>query len=454
MSNINFSDYTILVVDDSPATVEIIKRNLETKNYKVFTSGNVSDAINVLDKTLIDLVITDLRMPGIDGINLVKHVRENFKNTEILVITGFPSVETAVKSIKFGADDYLAKPFTETELFNAVEKTLLKLYGKKELKRTRSKMPESNFGIIGNSPAIVKVFKTIEKINRVKNATVLITGKSGTGKELVARAIHYNSKSSSAPFIPVNCAAIPDELLESELFGHQKGAFTGAAESRPGFFQIANGGTIFLDEVSNTSLSMQAKLLRVIQEKEFYAVGDKKAIKVDLRIIAATNLDLTSLIALGKFREDLFYRLNVINIQLPPLSEREEDIFLLMNVFLNKYARETGREKIPTFSNEALKAIKNYNWPGNVRELQNLVYQLIVMNDSNMVEITDLPAAFRYQVHTSKEYNKSLQSVELDYISQVLESVGNNKTEAAKILNIDRKTLREKLKNNTEGRIG
>ncbi len=440
----NTKSEKILVVDDSPETLELIKRNLDSKGYFVFTSSNVSDAISFLNTTPVDLVVTDLRMPQINGIQLVKHIRENYKNTEVLVITGYPSVESAIESIKSGAEEYLTKPFTDEELFIAVQKTVNKLYVAKTTQR-QTLFQSNIYGIIGESKAIRTIFNAIEKIAST-NVTALITGESGTGKELVARAIHYRSNHAAAPFVAVNCAAIPNELLESELFGHIKGAFTGANDTRAGFFQTANGGTIFLDEISNTSLSMQAKLLRVLQEKEFYMVGDKKPIKVNVRIIAATNVDLLNLMKKGNFREDLYYRLNVINIQIPPLRERENDVFLLINFFANKYAKEIGKKTIPSFTDRALEALKNYYWHGNVRELQNLMYYLIIMTDGNIIDITDLPPAMRYCIQNTPTFNKTLQEMEKEYILNVLTSVKNNKTEASKILGIDRKTLREKIK--------
>jgi len=434
----------ILVVDDSPETLELIKRNLDNKGYFVFTSSNVSDAISFVNATPVDLVVTDLRMPQANGIQLVKHIRENYKNTEVLVITGYPSVESAIESIKLGAEEYLIKPFTDEELFIAVQKAFNKLNASKTTQR-QTLFQGNIYGIIGESKAICTVFNAIEKIAST-NVTALITGESGTGKELVARAIHYRSNQAAAPFVAVNCAAIPNELLESELFGYIKGAFTGANETRAGFFQTANGGTIFLDEISNTSLSMQAKLLRVLQEKEFYMVGDKKTIKVNVRIIAATNVDLLNFVKKGNFREDLYYRLNVVNIQIPPLREREKDVFLLINFFANKYAKEIGNKTIPLFTDRALEALKNYYWHGNVRELQNLMYHLIIMTEGNTIDITDLPPAMRYCIQNTPTFNKTLKEMEKEYILNVLTSVKNNKTEASNILGIDRKTLREKLK--------
>lgn len=437
----------ILVVDDSPETLEIIKRNLNSRGYIVFTSSNVGDAIRFLDNTPIDLVVTDLRMPQTNGIHLVKHVRENIKDTEVLVITGFPSVKSAVEAIKSGAEEYLTKPFTDEELFSAVQKVFNKLYAARTTQQP-TVLKGNVYGIVGESKAMKDVFRTIEKISST-DVTALITGESGTGKELVARAIHYISHKSAAPFVAVNCAAIPNDLLESELFGYVKGAFTGASETRAGFFQTAEGGTIFLDEISNTSLPMQAKLLRVLQEKEFYMVGDKKPISVSVRVIASTNVDLLYLVKKGNFREDLYYRLNVVNIVVPPLRERGHDLFLLINFFINKYAEEIGRKKIPVFTDKALETLQNYYWPGNVRELQNLIHHLIILNDNDIIDISDLLPAIRHNINNTQTvaFNRTLNEVEREYIINVLASVSNNKTEAAKILGIDRKTLREKLKN-------
>ena len=315
-------EYSVLVVDDSVETVELIKRNLVGAGYQVHTAHHVQGAINVLDSVAVDLLITDLKMPDQNGLQLIRHVIENFKRIGVLVITGFPSIQGAVESIKIGAEEYVVKPFTDEELFKAIDRVLSKI--KSPNKKELSTLPQ-NYGIIGESEGMQNVFRTIGKLKST-NATVLIAGESGTGKELVARAVHYGGVGSKAPFVPVNCGGIPDSLLESELFGYMKGSFTGATETRPGFFQTADGGTIFLDEISNTSLAMQAKLLRVLQEKEFYMIGSKKSQKVNVRIVAATNVDLLQLVKKGSFREDLYYRLNVIYIELPPLRSRGNDV--------------------------------------------------------------------------------------------------------------------------------
>jgi two-component system, NtrC family, response regulator HydG len=431
----------ILVVDDSLETVELIKRNLESVGYQIYSAGSVQSALKLLTTLNVNLVITDMKMPGGNGIELVRHISENCKGTGTLVITGFPSIQGAVESIKVGAEEYLVKPFTDEELFKAVERVLTKT---SKFKKEPASITPANFGIIGNSDGMHHVFKTINKAKNT-NATVLINGESGTGKELVARALHYGSNAAAAPFVPVNCGGIPDSLLESELFGYVKGAFTGATENRAGFFQTADGGTIFLDEISNTSLAMQAKLLRVLQEKEFYMVGSKKPNKVNIRIVAATNVDLMQLVKKGLFREDLYYRLNIISIDLPPLRERDTDVMLLLDFFLNKYVRELGKGPMQ-FSPKALKALTGYAWPGNVRELQNLVHRLVIMADDNTIDTPDLPENFRFSATRSQRLNRRLAEVEKDYITDVLAANKNNISQAAQILGIDRKTLREKLK--------
>jgi DNA-binding NtrC family response regulator len=431
----------ILVVDDSPETIELIKRNLESIGYHIYSSNNVQSAVKLLNALDIDLVITDLKMPGENGMELVRHVSENVKSAGTLVITGFPSIQGAIESIKIGAEEYLVKPFTDEELFKSVERVLRKTQkGKKQ----GVKLSDQNFGIIGDSEGMLKVFNTINKAKST-HATVLINGESGTGKELVARALHYGGHSATGPFVAVNCGGIPDALLESELFGFVRGAFTGANETRAGFFQTADGGTIFLDEISNTSLSMQAKLLRVLQEKEFYMVGSKKPLKVNVRIVAATNVDLMQLVKKGLFREDLFYRLNVISIDLPPLRERDKDVLLLLDFYLAKYVRELGKTSMK-FSPKAISALMSYAWPGNVRELQNLIHRLVIMADDHTIDTPDLPENFRYSAGRSKGLHRSLDAVECEYIQDVLAANNNNISRTAEILGIDRKTLREKLK--------
>lgn len=434
----------ILVVDDSIVTLELIKRNLESKKYTVFTATSVEEGITILQSSHIDLVITDYKMPGTGGLQLIRYVRENFKLTEIIMITGYASIDGAVKAMKEGAEEYLPKPFTDEEFFAAINRSLKKLKIRISKNETSHNEDYSSFGLIGNSKAIQKVFESIKKASG-NLATVVISGESGTGKELVARAIHYNSSRASAPFVPINCGGIPEGLLESELFGYVKGAFTGAVESRAGFFQTAEKGSIFLDEISESTLSMQVKLLRVLQSKEICMVGSNKTCKIDIRIISASNKDLLSLVQKGLFREDLYFRLNVININLPPLRERGDDIFHLIKHFVQKFSVEMNLNA-PKFSNNALKAMKEYSWPGNVRELENTIQRIIVMHEDEIVDVHDLPSHMRYSIKHHIGLNRTLAEVEKEYIKSVLESTNNNKTKAAKILNIDRKTLREKLK--------
>jgi len=438
------SKESILVVDDALSTLEVLERNLKTEHYQVFTASSVPEAIRVLEATPVDLVITDLKMPEVSGIDLVRHVRENLKDTEVIMITGYPSIDGAVTAVKAGAQDFLSKPFTDEELLGAVRRTLDKLQARKKVQGPSEEIESSSYGLLGNSEAMQRVFRSIAKAVST-TATVLISGESGTGKELVARAIHYHSPRASSPFVPVNCGAIPEELLESELFGHVKGAFTGALETRAGFFQTADGGTIFLDEISETSLSMQVKLLRVLQEREVVMVGSTRPRKVDVRILASTNKDLTALVKKGLFREDLFFRINVITIDLPPLRERGEDLLLLIHHFTGRYAGELGKS-VPQFSDQALQVLRGYHWPGNVRELENVIQRLIVMTDGGLIEVPDLPSLMRFSALRDVGFHRTLAEVEEEYIRNVLASVDGNKTRAAKVLGIDRKTLREKLK--------
>ncbi|HSB79923.1 MAG TPA: sigma-54 dependent transcriptional regulator [Candidatus Methylomirabilis sp.] len=438
---------SVLVVDDAPETLEVLRRNLESAGYRVFTAPGVAEALAALEAAPIDLVVTDYKMPTVSGLDLVRHIRENLRDTEVIMITGYASVGGAIEAIKAGAEEYLAKPFTEEELLDAVRRALEKR------NRRRSTDPESPanavmpHGIIGQSEVIRQVIAAIRKATET-SATVLITGESGTGKELVARAIHYGSPRSSAPFVPVNCGGIPEGLIESELFGHMKGAFTGALTSRAGFFLTADGGTIFLDEISELSLPLQVKLLRVLQDKEVFMVGATRSRLVDVRILAATNKDLRRLVERQAFREDLYFRLNVIAIEVPPLRTRGDDVLLLARHFAEKYARELGRP-VPRFSQGVIESFLAYPWPGNIRELENIVQRLVVMIEEEEIDVPSLPSAMRFSAARPGGLHRSLAEVEGEHIRAVLASVGENKTLAAKILGIDRKTLREKLKTPT-----
>lgn len=442
MKNRSTNSFQLLAVDDNIGALEVIQRNLKRAGYKVLTCRDVQEAVLILKENPVDLVITDYKMPGHSGIDLIKHVRENHSDTAIIMVTGYASIDGAVEAIKEGAEAYLAKPFTDSELLTAVQQVMDKLILRRIVRQADE--PARPCGIVGNSTAMQQVFKLIAKAAEM-NANVLISGESGTGKELVARAIHYGGPRSAAPFVPVNCTAIPDSLLESELFGHVKGAFTGAKSNREGFFQIADGGTIFLDEIGDASLNLQGKLLRVIENKEIFMVGSSRVRKVDTRVIAATHKDLPALMKKKLFREDLFYRLNVIDIDIPALRERRQDVPPLLNYFLSIFCREMERQP-PTFSDKALEALIHYEWPGNIRELENLTQRLLVTVDGDIIEAGDLPDAMRFCITHDSPANRPLAEVETEHILNVLTQTDGNKTRAAEILDIDRKTLREKLK--------
>jgi two-component system response regulator HydG len=435
---------TILIVDDSFEVLEVLYRQLSKLGYQTFQAVDVTDAIEILKNSEIDLLLTDLRMPGIDGMELIKYTSEHFPEIPVLVITGFPSVSGAVEAVKSGAMEYLIKPFTVEELESAVEKAFSE--------REEANFPQSavsplknieKSGLIGNSPALEKVLSLVQRIKNNK-ATVLITGESGTGKELVARAIHYNGKYSQSPFVSVNCGAIPENLLESELFGFIKGSFTGANETRAGFFQAADGGTIFLDEIGNASHAVQALLLRVIQEKEITMIGATRTQKIDVRIIAATNSDLHAMTKTNTFREDLYYRLNVISVHTPSLRERKEDIPQLTHHFIEKYSKEYQKDNI-NITAKAIELLIRHSWPGNIRELENVIQRSLIMADE-VIDVAQLPEYIKIPHPNIKDEEfKTLKEMEKNYILRVLQSVDNNKSKAAEILGIDRKTLRMKI---------
>lgn len=436
----------ILIVDDNYDMLELLHRNLKAQNFHTYKASSVTEAIDILKYSTIDLLITDLQMPGINGIELIKYVEEHFPTIPKLVITGFPSVNSAVEAVKSGALDYLAKPFTNEELKKAVQnlvasKESIALDDVDTNEVLTDKISEYA-GIVGQSQEIVQL---IDLIERVKNnrVTILIQGESGTGKELVARAIHYKGAFSSKPFIAVNCGAIPENLMESELFGYVKGAFTGANETREGFFQAAAGGTIFLDEIGTAPLTVQTRLLRVLQEKEVSMVGSQKAQKIELRIIAATNNDLYEMSSKGTFRLDLYYRLNVVNVETPALRDRKSDIKLLISTFLKKYGVEYSKPQI-TISDKAVSILIRHSWPGNVRELENVIQRMIIMS-GDQIEVADIPEYLKYPLPFEKDELKTLKDIEKAHILKVLSAVDNNKTRAAEILQIDRKTLRQKL---------
>ncbi|WP_440122455.1 sigma-54-dependent transcriptional regulator [Tenacibaculum sp. Ill] len=433
----------ILIVDDDVHILELLHRHLQSWNYHTYKAVSVKEAVIILRDTPIDLLITDLKMPEVDGFELVKFVSEHYPKLPKLIVTGYPSVQDSLEAIKSGVVAYLTKPFTKNELKTAMDDALAKSGISKKSAAQKKEKKDFYGDMIGASEKINEIFQIIDRVKNNK-ATVSIKGESGTGKELVARAIHYEGKFAKGPYIAVNCGAIPENLLESELFGYVKGAFTGAESNRNGFFQAANGGTIFLDEIGNASLNVQSKLLRVLQEKEVVKVGAQKAEKVDVRVIAATNNNLKEMIQKGTFREDLFYRLTVVEIEVPPLRERKEDISMLVEKFLFKYGIEY-KDRFIKISPKATDILQRYNWPGNIRELENIIQRAVIMCD-RIVEVEHLPDSLKYNVDFSEEGLISLKEMEKRHIQHVLNATNNNKTKAAKILQIDRKTLREKLK--------
>lgn len=434
----------ILVVDDAPETLEVLERNLTLVGYRVATAPGAIEAVRTLEATRIDLVITDFRMPRVNGLDLIRHVRENYPDTEIIMVTGYASIPGAVEAMQAGAHAYLAKPFTEEELLSAVKQAIARLHVRRPGQLPKERLAPAEWGLIGDSEAMQAVYRLITKAAQ-STATVLISGESGTGKELVARAIHYQSTRRTAPFVPVNCGAVPDGLLESELFGHCKGSFTGAGESRPGFFQAAEGGSIFLDEIVEFSLSMQVALLRVLQDKTVFMVGSRQPRKIDVRVLAATNTRLEEQVERGQFREDLYYRVHVIPVELPPLRDRGDDVILLAHHFAQRFAVEL-RKASPTFTRQALDALRSYSWPGNVRELENVVQRMILMSERDVIDAPDLPSLMRFSVKDPRTGPLgTLAEAESVHIQAVLASVDGNQSRAAQILGIDRKTLRRRL---------
>ena len=380
----------ILVVDDEMIVCESCKRILEEEGYEVEAALSGKEAFEKMKANSFDIVITDLKMPGIDGMEVLRTFRKEYPDSIIIMITGFSTVETAVEAMKLGAFDYIPKPFTPDEVSIVVKKAIEKKSLMAENIYLRQELQEKYgfHNIVGKSKKMQEIYRIIAKV-ATTDSTVLIYGQSGTGKELIARAIHFNSPRREKQFVTVDCAVLSENLLESELFGHIRGSFTGAVATKPGLFEVADGGTVFLDEVGNISLSIQAKLLRVLQEREFTPVGGTKAKKVDIRLIAATNKELEKMIKEETFREDLYYRLNIVPIYLPALRERQEDIPVLAVHFLKKYAEEMGK-KIKGFTPEAMEKLMRYPWPGNVRELENVIERTVVMIDDEMVRVEHL----------------------------------------------------------------
>jgi len=450
----------LLIVEDEASLREITAERLSEHGYLVTQADTGETACSLLADFAFDIVITDLRLPGMDGMAVIEKARELYSEIIAVVVTGYGTVPDAVAAIKRGASDFVTKPFQFDHLLHILASTLEQRRLKSENAYLRSQL-QQGYGfqdIIGQSPAMLKLFKVLETVSNT-TSTILLTGETGTGKELVARAIHHNSSRAQERFVPLNCGAIPETLLETELFGHVKGAFTGAIANRPGRLEQADRGTLFLDEIGTMSANLQSKLLRVLQEREFERVGDAQSTKVDVRFIAATNSDLAEMIELGRFREDLFYRLNVIPIHLPPLRDRREDVPLLVQRFINKLGQkqEPARANI-RISQEAMRRIMAFDWPGNIRQLENTIERVLVLTPGqSQIDISDLPLELQEtnRVTTSSgvslpesgiDLQNYLRNLERSLLGLALERTGGNQNKAAELLNIKRTTFIEKTK--------
>ncbi len=435
----------ILVIDDDPAIIQSCARVLGRDGHEIDSAQNGAQGLNLFAGSAYDLVLLDLRMPDIDGMSLLSQLREQDPRTVIIVISGYGSVESAVQAVKLGAFDFLSKPFTPGELRRSVNKSKEYLeqeaertYLKEELKRRR---PGE---IVSRSEAMNRVLQTLKRV-AATDTTVLLTGESGTGKGLVARRIHQVSPRERYPYVAVDCSTLVPTLFESELFGHIRGAFTGADSNKIGKFELSNGGTLFFDEVSNISLDIQAKLLKAVEERAIYQVGSNRLIRVDTRLVAATNKDLAQAVSQGSFREDLFYRLNVVPIQLPPLRDRREDIPLLCGYFLDQF-RRLAPVGLRGFAPPALALLSSHHWPGNVRELENVVQRLVILATGSMISEEEVEAAIGVVSRVHIGEIMSLAQLEERHIKEILQRLDGHRTQTAKALGIDRKTLLHKIK--------
>ena len=438
----------VLVVEDEELMRNILRTLLEDEGYEVFTSDSAESALQILPENAIDVTVTDIKMAGLDGLGLLDRIKAIDEHALVIVMTAFSSVDSAVAALRKGAYDYITKPFVNEDLLHTVRNAIRnrELFAENRALRRELNRHINRSDIIGASEAMGEILNLVQKVADT-NAAVLIQGESGTGKELIARSIHFNSSRSAKPFLAINCGALPESLLESELFGHTKGAFTGAAGDKKGLFRSADGGTIFLDEIGEMPPPLQVRLLRALQEHEVTPVGSSTPVKFDARVIAATNRDLEKEVESGTFREDLYYRLNVIEMTLPPLRERRQDIPSLVRHFLGHSAEKQSTVEKP-ITDEAMSALRNYDWPGNVRELENAVERAFILSGDE-ITIDDLPPKIRRSVGTGEWSNNgrpSLEEVERRYVLETLESTGHDKVEAAKILGIDLSTLYRKLK--------
>ncbi len=439
----------ILIVDDEQEMRDLLAKVLEKNGYQVSTAGDGESALALLEREPVDVVILDVVMPGLSGMEALKAVKELNPLTVVLIMTAFGSIDQAVQAVKEGAYDYISKPFKIDEMLLTIEKVLEERRLRHEVRALRQEVrTRYHFdNIVGKSRVMQEVFSLIEQV-APSRSTVMVYGKSGTGKELVAKAIHYNSPRASKTFVAVNCAAIPAELLESELFGHEKGSFTGAIATKVGKFEVATGGSLFLDEISSMRLDLQAKILRALQEREIERVGGTRTIKIDVRVIAATNRDLKKAVEEGTFREDLYYRLNVVPITLPDLKDRQEDIPLLANHFVQKFAPESN-PAIREISKEAMAVLLTHGWPGNVRELENVIERAVTLGKGPAIVPADLPnhlTGGSDPVDRALAKEATLEDLERDYIGLILRRTKGHQIRAASILGIDRRTLYRKIR--------
>lgn len=442
--------YSILIVDDEENVRKLLQKIFLKENYLTHTASNAEEALHIIDTFQVDVVITDIKMPGISGIELLNKIREIDTSIQVIMITAFATLETAIDALKMGAKDYITKPFNLEDILLSVKKLINSIDSTDIIdSHSKNSVDYINKSLSSDSNSMRKIIDMIARVADT-NSTVMIYGETGTGKELAAHSLHYLSSRKDNPFIKVNCAAIPDSLLDSELFGYDKGAFTGAAVKKPGRFELANGGSIFLDEIGDISPAVQVKLLRVLQEREIQHLGGIKTIKIDVRIIAATNRNLEELVKKQIFRKDLYYRLNVVPINLPPLRDRKEDILMLTNSFLNKSSVIAGREKKQITEN-ALKYLINFNWPGNIRELENIIERCIVVTSKKIITEDDLPSYItNYDpVNAVEKQCSSLDTVidnaEREVLIKALKQCNGNRTRASELLGISRRSLHRKI---------
>ncbi|HUT37346.1 MAG TPA: sigma-54 dependent transcriptional regulator [Planctomycetota bacterium] len=433
---------TVLLVDDSASVRDSLQRTLARAGYTVLVSGNGAEAIEVLRRHGVHVVVADLKMPVMDGMKLLTSARAFRPDVQFVILSAFGTVEKAVEAMKLGASDFLVKPFRREVLCAAVEKALRNWHRRVDAE-AEAATPGADCGIVGRSPALRQVLRLVRRVAPA-SATVLVEGESGTGKELVADALHRWSRRAGGPLVKVSCAALPETLLEAELFGHERGAFTGALYLKKGRFELAHGGTLFLDEVAQLCPAVQVKLLRVLQAGEFERLGGTHTLRTDVRLVAATNASLEAMLATGRFREDLYYRLNVVRIHLPPLRERREDIPLLAEHFVALYRRRNGKA-IEGISGAALDAMRDYAWPGNVRELEHAIERAVVLAEGPVVGVDDLPAGITGHEHAPREVRvplgTTLREVEQRVIERTLAQTGGDKTAAAALLGIGRRTI-------------